>query len=71
MAPPEEIPPYPDLDLNDRHKRRLFIFFIFGTMIFVLIIALAAIKGYHFTESRRFLRQALPYGHDAGIYRLE
>src|SRR5574340_169317 len=51
---PDEIPPYPDLNLNDRPKRQLFIFFIFGTVIFVIIIALAAIKGYHFTESTDF-----------------
>ena len=51
---PEEIPPYPVLDLNDQRKRNLFVFFILGTVIFVIIIALAAIKGYHFTESTNF-----------------
>lgn len=51
---PDGIPPYPDLDLNDRSKRNMFVFFIFGTVVFVLIIALAAIKGYHFTESTDF-----------------
>jgi hypothetical protein len=51
---PEAIPPYPVLDLNDQHKRRLFILFIFGTVIFIVIIALAAIKGYQFTESTDF-----------------
>ena len=54
MAAPETIPPYPDLDLNDRHKRRLFVFFILGTVVFVLIISIAALKGYHFTESADF-----------------
>lgn len=51
---PDEILPYPDLDLNDQRKRQLFIFFIFGTIIFVIIIALAAVKGYQFTESTGF-----------------
>ncbi len=54
QAKPDSIPPYPDLDLNDRHKRRLFVFFIFGTVLFVLIISIAALKGYHFTESADF-----------------
>src|SRR5574340_129925 len=54
LAKPDVIPPYPDLDLNDRHKRRLFVFFIFGTVLFVLIISIAALKGYHFTESADF-----------------
>ena len=40
--------------MNDRHKRRLFVFFIFGTVLFVLIISIAALKGYHFTESADF-----------------
>ncbi len=51
---PEAIPPYPDLNLNDPRKRQMFIFFIFGTIVFVIIIALATIKGYHFTESTEF-----------------
>ncbi len=54
QAQPEDITPYPDLDLNDKNKRHLFVFFIFGTIVFVLVIALAAIKGYHFTESTDF-----------------
>ncbi len=51
---PEEIPPYPDLDLNDTKKRQLFVFFILGTVVFVVIIAVATLKGYHFTESTDF-----------------
>ncbi|GAB4302094.1 MAG: NapC/NirT family cytochrome c [Desulfuromonadia bacterium] len=50
----EEIPPYPRLDLNDPHKRHLFVFFIFATAIFVVIVAIAAIKGFEFTESTTF-----------------
>ena len=54
LAKPEVIPPYPDLDLNDRRKRNMFVFFIVGTVIFVLIISVAALKGYNFTESPEF-----------------
>lgn len=54
MAAPGEIPPYPRLDLNDPHKRRLTIFFILSSVIFVLIIMVATIKGYEFTESTTF-----------------
>jgi hypothetical protein len=53
-ALPDDIPPYPDLDLNDRRKRNLFVFFILGTIVFVIVISLAAIKGYQFTESTDF-----------------
>lgn len=51
---PEEIPPFPRLDLNDPHKRHLFIFFIFATVIFVLLVSIASIKGFEFTESTTF-----------------
>ena len=50
----EEIPQFPRLDLNDPHKRHLFIFFIVATIIFVLIVSIASIKGFEFTESTTF-----------------
>ncbi len=53
-AAPGEIPPYPRIDLNDPHKRKLFIFFILSSAVFVLIITVATIKGYEFTESTTF-----------------
>jgi hypothetical protein len=34
--PEVDIPPYPRLDLNDPHKRHLFIFFVMSTVVFVL-----------------------------------
>lgn len=49
-----ELPPYPVLDLNDPHKRYLFIFFIIAAIIFVLIISIASIRGFEFTESPTF-----------------
>ena len=54
LHPDEDIPPYPRLDLNDPHRRRLFIFFNAATVLFVLIVSIAAIKGYEFTESTTF-----------------
>jgi len=50
----EDIPPYPRIDLNDSHKRHLFVFFIVSSVVFVLIIMIATIKGYEFTESTTF-----------------
>ena len=52
--PEEDIPPYPRLDLNDPHRRRMVIFFILASALFVVIVSLAAIKGYEFTESTTF-----------------
>lgn len=49
-----EIPPFPRLDLNDPHKRHLFIFFIVASILFVLIVSIASIKGFEFTESTSF-----------------
>ncbi len=50
----EEIPQFPRLDLNDPHRRHLFIFFICATVIFVVVVAVASIKGFEFTESTVF-----------------
>jgi hypothetical protein len=49
-----DLPPYPVLDLNESHNRHLFIFFIVATVVFLLIIAVSAIKGYEYTESTAF-----------------
>ena len=50
----EEIPHYPRLDLNEPHRRHMVIFFIIATIIFVLIVSIASIKGFEFTESTTF-----------------
>ena len=47
-------PDYPRLDLNDPSKRHLFIFFIMATIVFVVIVAIASIQGFEFTESTAF-----------------
>jgi hypothetical protein len=49
-----EIPAFPRIDLNNPHKRRLFIFFNVATCIFVLIVTIASLKGYEYTESVPF-----------------
>ena len=51
---PEEIPFYPRLDLNDPHKRHLFIFFVLASVVFVLIVSIASLMGFEFTESTTF-----------------
>lgn len=50
----EEIPQYPRLDLNEPHRRHLFIYFIVASILFVVIVAIASIKGFEFTESTVF-----------------
>jgi hypothetical protein len=52
--PEAGIPPLPRLDLNDPGKLRLAIFFVLASVIFVLIVGIATIKGYEFTESTTF-----------------
>jgi len=49
-----EIPPYPILDFNEPPQRRKFIFFVVATLVFLMITAIAAIKGYEYTESVAF-----------------
>jgi hypothetical protein len=46
--------PFPRIDLNDPHKRYVFIFFIVASVLFVLIVSIASIRGFEFTESTTF-----------------
>ncbi|HJV36661.1 NapC/NirT family cytochrome c [Geomonas sp.] len=50
----EEIPPYPRVDFNEPHKRHLFIFFVLASIGFVMIVSVASLKGFEFTESTTF-----------------
>ena len=50
----EEIPPFPRVDFNEPHKRHLFIFFVLASIFFVLIVSVASLKGFEFTESTVF-----------------
>ncbi len=49
-----DVPLYPILDLNDRHQRFKAVFFIIATLFFLLLLAVASIKGYEYTESTEF-----------------
>jgi nitrate/TMAO reductase-like tetraheme cytochrome c subunit len=50
----EVVPPFPRVDFNDPHKRHLFIFFVIASVGFVLIVSVASLKGFEFTESTTF-----------------
>ena len=50
----EALPQFPVLNLNDPNSRRMSIFFVMATAIFVTIMAIASIKGFEFTESVTF-----------------
>lgn len=52
--PEAEISPFPKVDFNEPHKRHMFIFFVIASIIFVLIVSVASLKGYEFTESTTF-----------------
>jgi hypothetical protein len=54
LHPEADIPQFPRIDLNDPHKRNVFIFFILASVLFVLIVSVASIKGFEFTESTLF-----------------
>jgi hypothetical protein len=54
LQPEADIPQFPRIDLNDPHKRNVFIFFILASVLFVLIVSIASIKGFEFTESTTF-----------------
>lgn len=50
----DDIPPFPKVDFNDPHKRHLFIFFVIASVGFVLIVSVASLRGFEFTESTTF-----------------
>ena len=52
--PEVAIPALPRLDLNDLHTLRLTIYFIVSSVLFIMVVGIAAIKGYEFTESTTF-----------------
>jgi hypothetical protein len=49
--------PYPRVDLNDPVHRRRFMGFLFGGGLLLIVLALAAYKGFHYTESVEFCGQ--------------
>lgn len=52
--PEMSIPKLPRLDLNDFHTLKLTIFFIIASLVFVLVVSIASLKGFEFTESTTF-----------------
>ena len=52
--PDEDIPAFPVVNFNEPHKRHLFIFFVLASVVFVLIVTVASLKGFEFTESTTF-----------------
>lgn len=50
----EDVQPFPTVDFNEPHMRHKFFFFIAATLGFLLIISIATIEGYDFTESVLF-----------------
>ena len=50
----EDIPAFPRLDFNDPSKRHLLIFFVLASIGFVMIVSIASLKGFEFTESTTF-----------------
>lgn len=54
LAATEPLPRFPVLNLNDLHQRKMFLFFVFSSAFFVVIISIVAVKGYDFSESPVF-----------------
>ncbi|BCG46260.1 Cytochrome c family protein [Citrifermentans bremense] len=52
--PEAQINPFPKVDFNEPHKRHMFLFFVVASIGFVLIVSVASLKGYEFTESTTF-----------------
>jgi hypothetical protein len=52
--PESGIPPLPRLDLNDPNKLKMAIFFVLASVVFVLVVGIATLKGFEFTESTTF-----------------
>ncbi len=51
---PDQIPPYPDFDMNDPRMRRLVIGAVAGIVLFVVVSLLGSYRAYHYTDSDQF-----------------
>jgi hypothetical protein len=56
-ADPSEIPPYPQLDLNDPHARRAAFIFLLITFLFISASAFGSYRAFEYTESVGFCGQ--------------
>lgn len=54
---PTEIPTYPTLDLNDPHRRRVFLTFLCLAVMFIFVSAFGSYRAYEYTESVAFCGQ--------------
>lgn len=54
---PEEIAAYPILDLNGPRRRRIFLAFVAGAFLFIMVSAFGSYRAYEFTESNTFCGQ--------------
>ncbi|MBS1795581.1 MAG: NapC/NirT family cytochrome c [Acidobacteria bacterium] len=54
---PEQIAAYPILDLNGPRRRRMFMTFLIGSFIFLMISAFGSYRAFEFTESVEFCGQ--------------
>jgi nitrate/TMAO reductase-like tetraheme cytochrome c subunit len=51
---PEEIAPYPRIDLNSQHTRRVIAWSLVGLTVFLMVSVFGSYKAYHYTESDAF-----------------
>jgi len=51
---PDDVPHYPDINLNDPHTRRIVTMSLVAISIFILISAFGSYKAYHYTDSDEF-----------------
>lgn len=51
---PDEVPAYPDIDLNDTRTRRVVEVSIIGIVVFVLVSIAGSYQAYHYTETDAF-----------------
>ena len=51
---PDEVPEYPDINLNDRRTRRIVGLTIVGLSVFTLMSVAGSYKAYHYTDSDQF-----------------
>ncbi|HUP46388.1 MAG TPA: NapC/NirT family cytochrome c [Thermoanaerobaculia bacterium] len=51
---PDEVPRYPDIDLNDAHTRKVFLISAVALTVFVMISVVGSYKAYHYTDSDEF-----------------
>ena len=68
---PEDVPPYPDIDLNVPRTRRLVIASIAAIAIFAMVSLLGSYRAYHYTDSDAFCGTTLPRGDETGVHRVQ